>query len=133
MASYREMEVWRRGIELSVAIYKLTSGFPKEELYGLTSQMRRCSVSVASNIAEGYGRSSRGEFKHFLGISRGSTLELQTQLVIASKLGFGDTEHLVTAEGLADEVGKMIWALLKKIEANKNLSSEPCTLSSVTE
>lgn len=120
MASYREMKVWQRAIELSIAIYKLTSEFPKDELYGLTSQMRRCTVSVASNIAEGYGRSSKGEFRQFLGMARGSILELQTQLVIAGRLGFGECLQFETADGLADEVGKMLWALLKSVEAKKS-------------
>jgi four helix bundle protein len=115
LASYRELKVWQRAIELSVAIYKLTSDFPREELYGLTSQLRRAAVSVASNVAEGYGRGSKGEFRQFVGIARGSTSELQTQLVIAKELGFGKAIQLQTAEGIADETGKMFWALLKKI------------------
>jgi four helix bundle protein len=84
-------------------------------MYGLTSQLRRSAISVASNIAEGYGRASKGEFRQFLGISRGSILELQTQLVIAGKLGFGKVAQLEMADSLADEVGKMLWAFLKKI------------------
>ena len=115
MASYRELKVWQRAIELSVAVYKLTSEFPKEELFGLTSQLRRAAVSVASNVAEGYGRGSKGEFRQFLGIARGSILELQTQLVIAKELGYGKAVQLKAAEGFADETGKMLWALLKKL------------------
>ena len=115
MGSYRELKVWQRAIELSVAIYKLTAEFPKEELYGLTSQLRRAAVSVASNVAEGYGRGSKGEFRQFVGIARGSILELQTQLVIAKQLGFGKVVQMQAAEGLADETGKMLWALMKKI------------------
>jgi four helix bundle protein len=115
LGSYRELKVWQRAIELSVAIYKLTAEFPKEELYGLTSQLRRAAVSVASNVAEGYGRGSKGEFRQFVGIARGSILELQTQLVIAKQLGFGKVVQMQAAEGLADEAGKMLWALMKKI------------------
>jgi four helix bundle protein len=84
--SYPELEVWKRAIELSVVLYKLTRDFPREEIYGLTSQLRRAGVSVASNIAEGYGRSTKGKFRSFLGVARGSTLEVQTQLVIAASL-----------------------------------------------
>ena len=113
--SYRDLLVWQRAIQLSVGIYRLTSGFPKEELYGLTSQIRRAGVSVASNIAEGYGRTSTGEYKQFLGIARGSLLEVQTQLVITRELGFGDLEILCRAEGLSEEVGKMLAAILKKL------------------
>lgn len=80
--SYRDLLVWQRSIQLSVAVYRLTGEFPREELYGLTSQLRRAAVSVASNIAEGYGRGSKGEYTNFLGIARGSVLEVQTQLVM---------------------------------------------------
>lgn len=69
--SYRDLLVWQRSIQLSVAVYRLTGGFPREEIYGLASQLRRAAVSVASNIAEGYGRGSKGEYKSFLGIARG--------------------------------------------------------------
>ena len=107
--------VWQRSIDMSVAVYALTAEFPREELYGLTSQLRRSAVSVASNIAEGYGRGSKGEYRQFLGIARGSVLEVQTQLIIAGRLEFGDAIELETADSLANEVGKMLWALLKKI------------------
>jgi four helix bundle protein len=115
LASYRELKVWQRAIELSVVIYKLTGGLPKEEMYGLSSQLRRSAVSVASNIAEGYGRSSKGEFRQFLGIARGSVLELQTQLVIVGRLNWGEISELETANSLSEEVGKMLWSLQKKI------------------
>jgi four helix bundle protein len=111
--SFRDLVVWQRSVEMSVAIYKLTSGFPKEEIYGLSSQLRRAGVSVASNIAEGYARTSRGEYKQFLGIARGSNSEVQTQLVIARELGFGSLQALDTAEGLSNEVGKMMAAILR--------------------
>ena len=84
-------------------------------MYGLVSQLRRASVSVASNIAEGYGRGSKGEYKSFLGVARGSTLEVQTQLVIAEELGFGIKENLSEATCLADETGKMLWAMIQKL------------------
>ena len=113
--SYRDLIVWRRAIQMSVAIYKLTSEFPKEELYGLTSQLRRAGVSVASNIAEGYGRGSTGEYKHFLGMARGSNMEVQTQLEISRELGIGDEELLNRAEGLSHEVGKMLVSLMNKL------------------
>ena len=74
--SHRDLLVWQRAIQLSTETYKLTADFPKEEIYGLTSQLRRASVSVASNIAEGYGRGTKGEYKQFLAIARGSNLEL---------------------------------------------------------
>jgi len=113
--SYRDLLVWQRSIELSLTIYRLTQGFPKEELFGLTSQVRRAGVSVASNIAEGYGRMSAGEYKQFLGMARGSNHEVQTQLFIACELGYGNTETLQKAEGLSIEVGKMLTAMLKNL------------------
>src|SRR6476659_5002414 len=87
--SFRELIVWQRSIQSAASIYRLTKAFPKEEMYGLTSQIRRSAVSVPSNIAEGQGRLSTGEFQQFLGIARGSNFELQTQLEIARILRFG--------------------------------------------
>ena len=81
--SFKDIVVWQRAVEMSLAIYKLTKAFPTDERFGLTNQLRRASVSVASNIAEGYGKSSRGEYIQFLGHARGSNGEAQTQLVIA--------------------------------------------------
>jgi four helix bundle protein len=82
-ASYRELVVWQRAVELSLSIYKLTASFPSDERFGLTDQIRRAAVSVASNIAEGYGRTTKGEYLQFLGHARGSIFEVQTQLTIA--------------------------------------------------
>ncbi len=85
--SYRDLKVWQRAVAMTLAVYRATTGFPKEESFGLTSQVRRAGVSVASNIAEGYGRGSKGEYKQFLAMARGSNLEVQTQLFIAAELG----------------------------------------------
>jgi four helix bundle protein len=113
--SFRDLVVWQRSIQMSLAIYRLTIGFPKEELFGLTSQIRRAGVSVASNIAEGYGRNSTGEYKQFLGMARGSNSEVETQLVIAKELGYGNQQTLKEAEDLCTEVGKMLRAILSKL------------------
>jgi four helix bundle protein len=113
--SYQDLLVWQRAIQMSLAIYRLSAGFPKEELFGITSQIRRAGVSVASNIAEGYGRMSRGEYKQFLGMARGSNLEAQTQLVIARELGYGNPQTLKESEELSVEVGKMLSAMIKKL------------------
>jgi four helix bundle protein len=113
--SYRDLLVWQRAVQMTLAIYRFTSGFPKEELFGLTSQIRRAGVSVASNIAEGYGRLSQGEYKQFLGMGRGSNLEVQTQLFIAGELGYGNIQVLKDAEGLSIEVGKMLTSLIKNL------------------
>ena len=112
--SFRDLVVWQRSIQLAAVIYRLSSVFPKEEMYGLASQIRRSAVSVPSNIAEGQGRLSTGEFRQFLGIARGSNFELQTQLEIARTLSFGEPRLIDEAEGLSHEVGKMIHAILAK-------------------
>ena len=88
--SFKDLIVWQRAVQLSMAVYKLTSSFPDSERFGLTNQLRRATVSVASNIAEGYGRSTKGEYLLFLGHARGSNCELQTQLIISKGLGFGN-------------------------------------------
>jgi four helix bundle protein len=118
-ASFKQLVVWQRAVELSLAIYHLTSAFPKSEQFGLTNQLRRASVSVASNIAEGYGRSTTGEYVLFLGHARGSVCELQTQLVIAKSLRFGTEESLTTAENLAVEVSSMINAIMDKLRKSR--------------
>jgi four helix bundle protein len=114
--SFRDLQVWQRAIQLSVAIYRLTKDFPREEVYGLTSQIRRAAVSVPSNIAEGHGRLGTGEHRQFLGISRGSNFELQTQLEVPRALGFGDSKLIDEAEDLSFEVGKMISGILNAIK-----------------
>jgi four helix bundle protein len=113
--SYRDLKVWQRAIQMTLAIYRLTTVFPKEEMFGLTSQIRRASVSVASNIAEGYGRGSKGEYKQFLAMARGSNLEVQTQLFIAPELGYGNPIQLKTADDLSNEVSKMLNSLMAKL------------------
>jgi four helix bundle protein len=113
--AYRDLIVWQRSVQLAVNIYKLTANFPKEELYGLTSQLRRASISIASNIAEGWGRQSDGEYRHFLGMARGSNMEVQTQLFIARELGFGEVAPHGVVDGLLNEVGKILVALMKKV------------------
>jgi four helix bundle protein len=117
--SYRELIVWQRAIELSTTLYELTRDFPREEIYGLTSQLRRAGVSVASNIAEGWGRGTRPDYRNFLSVTRGSALEVQTQLVIAGRLGYGQTPKLKESEGFAIDVGKMLWTMVEKMGADK--------------
>lgn len=95
-------------MELTVAVYHLTENFPREEVFGLTSQLRRSAISVPSNIAEEQGRLNTGEFRQFLGIALGSNCELQTQLEIACRIGLGNSQLLNDAESLSHEVGKII-------------------------
>jgi len=123
--SSKDLAVWQRAVQ----IYKLTAGFPMSERFGLTNQLRRASVSVASNIAEGYGRSTRGEYVRFLGHARGSNSEVETQIIIAKALGFGSKELLENTEGLCREVGRMLGAAMKSLRS-KFLVPSPQSLSS---
>jgi len=115
-ASFKDLVVWQRAVELSLAVYELTSAFPSSEMFGLANQMRRASVSVASNIAEGYGKSTKGQYLQSLGHARGSIFEVQTQLVISEKLKYGKTESYRNAESLSQEVSRMLVALMAKLE-----------------
>ena len=115
--SFRDLSVWQRAVQLTVEIYKLTGDFPSSERFGLTNQLRRASVSVASNIAEGYGRSTKGEYVQFLGHARGSVSEVETQLVIARALDFGAKQKLDSAESLCSEVGRMLRAMMKSLQS----------------
>ena len=114
--SFKDLVVWQRAVQLSLAIYKLTASFPDSERFGLTNQLRRASVSVASNIAEGYGRSTKGEYLLFLGHVRGSNCEVQTQLVIADELGFGKVPARREAQGPSEEVSRMLVAIMGKLQ-----------------
>jgi four helix bundle protein len=105
-------------MELTLAVYRLTQHFPREEAFGLTSQLRRSAVSIPSNVAEGHGRMSPREFKHFLLIARASNCELQTQLELSGALGFADTELLTKVQGISNEVERMLFALLNKLKNN---------------
>jgi four helix bundle protein len=116
--SYKDLEVWRRGIEISVRIYEMTRCFPRSELYGLTGQMRNSSVSVPANIAEGYGRGSVRAYVNFLRTSRGSLNELETQLIIASRLKYIDNESFINLIENTNELGKMLNSLIKKLTPN---------------
>jgi four helix bundle protein len=113
--SFRDLLVWQRAIQMTLSIYRCTESFPSTERFGLTNQLRRASVSVASNIAEGYGRASTGEYIQFLGHARGSVYEVETQLVIARELGFASGVLLQEAESLCGEVGKMLVAIMKTL------------------
>jgi len=104
-------------MELTEAVYSLTKTFPRDEIYGLTSQLRRASVSVASNIAEGRGRATDRDFRQFLNIAQGSTYEVQTQLLLAKRLKIGDEELRHKAESLCIETSKMLGAFIHSLES----------------
>ena len=115
--SYKDLLIWQKGIKIVCLVYQLVKAFPQEELYALTSQLKRASISIPSNIAEGYGRNTDKSFSHFLDISRGSLFEIETQLLIANELGFITNETLYT-EILSqiEEESKMINAFSKTLK-----------------
>jgi four helix bundle protein len=113
--SFRDLIVWQRAMQLAKLLYRLTQQFPREESTGLTSQLRRAGVSIASNIAEGSGRGTRNDYRSFLRMARGSALEIQTQLLLARDLGFGIPAQITEAEELADEISRMLWAITQKL------------------
>jgi four helix bundle protein len=120
-SSYRELVVWQKAKALAVRIYKQTETFPRSETYGLTSQLRRAAVSVPSNIAEGQGRLTKGEFQQFLGHSRGSLLELDTQLAIACDLGYLSKYDYEALEHEAYQVLGLINRLLDSLRIPKGV------------
>ncbi len=125
MAHYfEELKVWQKSVDLVTQVYNYTASFPKEEIYGLTAQIRRAAVSIPSNIAEGCSRESTRDFLRFLSISNGSLAELQTQLVIAKNLGFINTENLTIIRDSADEVGRMVNGLQKSLQKKLVSSSD---------
>lgn len=117
--SYKDLMVWQRGIELVTATYDLTQSFPKEEAFGLTSQIRRAVVSIPTNIAEGRFRSTRKDFHQFLRIAYASGAELETELLIAENLKYTDKNKLEKVRGLLLEVMKMLNAIINKLRADK--------------
>jgi len=113
---YKELRVWQVPIELVVVVYHLTATFPTTERFGLSSQMQRAAVSIPSNVAEGYGKSTTGEFRQFLGHARGSLCELETQIHIARRLKFGSPEALERAETLAGDVRRLLHAYMRSLK-----------------
>jgi len=122
LKSYKELKVWQKAYNLCIEIYKITRTFPKEELYGLTSQIRRSAVSVPSNIAEGYGRKTTPEYLRSLYIAYGSSCELETQILLSGDLGLMKVEALNKLQADLGEVERMLKALIKAVE-NKHLNS----------
>jgi four helix bundle protein len=121
--AYRDLIAWRKATDLALEIYRATQKFPKDELYGLTSQMRRAAVSAASNIAEGKGRYSRKEFAQFLYRARGSLLELETQLFIAKELHYLEALVFRRMEDRTKELGRILNGLIKSVLEGINVAS----------
>ena len=113
---YTELQVWQKAMSLTKKIYQITGLFPEEERFGLTSQMRRAAVSVPSNIAEGYARTSTKDYIHFLSIARGSIAEIETQLYISKDLEYVQEERLENVFALIEEISKMLTAMIVKLK-----------------
>ena len=117
--SYKDLIVWQKSFKLSLEVYKLTGSFPKAEIFGLTSQMRRCAVSIPANIAEGYARHGLLEYIQFLKIAFGSGAELETHLMIAKEVGLITQEEFEKSYNLLREVMSMLNTLISKLKAKK--------------
>ncbi|MER9432390.1 four helix bundle protein [Mesorhizobium sp. M0408] len=117
IASYRDLIVWQQAMDLTVAIYQVTRTWPKNEIYGLTSQVRRAATSVPANIAEGYGRESRASYQQFLRIAQGSLKELETHLLIAQRVGITSREAVESLMPHSESVGKLLRLLIRKLSA----------------
>jgi four helix bundle protein len=117
LQNYRELEVWQRGMILAEECYKVTRNFPKEELFGMTSQIRRAAASIPANIAEGQGRQHTKEFLNHLSMARGSLKELETHLILCQRVGLLDSPTLERLLALTDEISRMMSGLRKALEA----------------
>ncbi|MDO8966508.1 MAG: four helix bundle protein [Algoriphagus sp.] len=115
MHRYKELKVWQKAIDLAVEVYQITEKLPKEERYGLISQINRCVVSIPSNIAEGAGRNTKKDFDNFLGISLGSSFELDTQLVISNRLGYVSSDDFEKIESELEHIQNMIAKLKQSL------------------
>lgn len=115
MNKFKELLVWQKSVDLAVEIYKTSKNFPPDERFGLTAQITRSAVSVPSNIAEGAGRNSNGEFRNFLGIATGSIYELETQSIIANRLGYISNEKINELDFEINEIQRMMGGLMKSL------------------
>ena len=113
---FKDLQVWQKAMEAARLTYLLSKKLPKEETYALSDQMRRCAVSIASNIAEGQQRNSANEFKHFIGIAQGSIAELQTQLLLAKDFDYLTDKEIEPTFSLLEEIGKMLFVLSQSID-----------------
>jgi four helix bundle protein len=114
--SYQDLKVWQVAMDLAADIYKLTRAFPKEELYGMSSQLRRSAGSIAANIAEGYGREVRGSFVQFLRIAQGSLKETETHLLLAERVGLVERKQIEVILQNADELGRMLRSFIRSLQ-----------------
>ncbi|NIO55079.1 MAG: four helix bundle protein [Deltaproteobacteria bacterium] len=119
LKTYKDLKVWQKAYLLCLEVYQITQSFPEEEIYGLVPQMRRASVSIVSNIAEGYGRKTKGDYIRMLYISYGSVCELETQLLLSGDLGFVVDERLNSLIEMIREVERMLKGLIRSLERKK--------------
>ncbi|MBA4405642.1 four helix bundle protein [bacterium] len=119
MKTHKDLEVWKRSIELVTTVYRLTGGFPKEELFGISSQMRRAAISIPSNIAEGAARNHDKEFIHFLYIALGSISELETQTIICKNLNFMNDDNSLMLLDELTSLRKVVIGLIKSVKGDK--------------
>jgi four helix bundle protein len=117
LSTYRDLQVWQKAVDLVEAVYKLARAFPAEEKFGLTSQIQRAAVSVPANVAEGYGRTHRGDYLHHLSMAKGSLFEIETHMVLAVRLRFVTREQLRPAWALSQDVGRMLTKLIGSLKA----------------
>ncbi len=115
VAGFKQLRVWQKAYELTLEIYKLSKKFPKEEIYGLTSQLQRAAVSVTANIAEGYERKHRKEYIHFLHMAKGSLSEVETYLCLAKDLGYTSVDQYESAESIRIATGNLLNGLIKSL------------------
>jgi four helix bundle protein len=123
MRPHQKLEAWSKAIELVTDVYKSTERFPMEERYGLTGQIRRAAVSIPANLAEGAGRRSQKEFAHFLSNSQGSASELETELIIANRLGFLDEANFAKLLGQLERIGRLITGLTRHVRGGPSFSN----------
>ena len=117
---HKELKVWQKSVDLAIVCYRVTTTFPKSEVYGLTSQIQKSAVSIAANIAEGHGREHLGDYLHHLSIAYGSLMELETHLIIAERLGYGRESNISAALDRTHEIGRMLNGLSSKLRSSRS-------------
>ena len=123
--SYKDLVVWQKAMALSVLCYELTKPFPRDETYGMVAQIRRASVSIPANIAEGHGREQTRSFVQFLRIAQGSMKELETHLLLAEQVGLVHSDALVQIYSNTDEIGRMLRSLIRSLQVKLGDANEP--------
>ena len=123
MRNYRDLQVWSKAHHLTLELYRISRQFPREEIYGMTAQIRRAAVSVAANIAEGYGRETTRSFVQFPRVAQGSIKELETHLLLAGRVQVSKVDALAPLLGLCERVSKMLRNLIRSLEKGRNSAS----------